>query len=205
MDCPPLATTGFSALLDAVAARTPAPGGGAVAAALGALGAAQASMVLAYSAGKRGLEAHADEHARIGGVLEAARGQLLELGDQDAAAYAEMNALQRLDGADPARAGLPAAAERCVAIPEGVQRACLEVLSACERLGPIANAHLLSDLAIAAEAACAGVCASAWNIRVNASVLPSDRARAALADAERRLADAERLRGDIHRGCPRGE
>ena len=41
--------------LDSVAAKTPAPGGGAVASAVGALSAALAGMVVSYSTGKKNL------------------------------------------------------------------------------------------------------------------------------------------------------
>ena len=49
----------FTELLDTIASKTPAPGGGYVAAAVGALGAALAGMVLAYSADKQSLATHA--------------------------------------------------------------------------------------------------------------------------------------------------
>jgi len=46
--------------LDGTAARQPAPGGGSVAALVGALSAAIGEMVLNYSIGKKGLEPHQD-------------------------------------------------------------------------------------------------------------------------------------------------
>ena len=47
--------------LDATAAKQPTPGGGSVTALAGALAASMGEMVLNYSVGKKGLEAHQDQ------------------------------------------------------------------------------------------------------------------------------------------------
>ncbi|NRA57433.1 MAG: cyclodeaminase/cyclohydrolase family protein [Phycisphaerales bacterium] len=159
-------------LLGAIASKTPAPGGGAVASAAGALAAALAGMVLAYSRGKKSLAEHADTHAALIEKCSRASGLLLELADADAEAYSELNALQRLGEDDPDREdSLPAAAQRCVDVPLEVQRVCLDLLGAFEALAPIANRWLLSDLKIAAILAEAAVRASACNVAVNTPTL----------------------------------
>ena len=58
------AKTSLSDFLDATAAKQPAPGGGSVTALCGALAAAIGEMVLNYSIGKKGLEAHRMSFAR---------------------------------------------------------------------------------------------------------------------------------------------
>jgi formiminotetrahydrofolate cyclodeaminase len=168
-------------LLSAIAARSPAPGGGAVASAAGALAASLGGMVLAYSKGRKDLAQHADAHEALAELCATAACGLLQLADADAAAYAEMNALQRLEENDPARGGLPDAAQRCVDVPLGVQRVCVRLLEAFEKLAPIANAWLLSDLKIAAILAEAAVRASDCNVEVNAPTL----GKAVSPDAER--------------------
>lgn len=168
-------------LLSAIASKTPAPGGGAVASVAGALAASLAGMVLAYSRGKKGLAQHAEAHEALAELCSAAGCGLLELADADAAAYAELNALQRLDEGDPARAALPGAAQRCVDVPLQVQRVCVSLLEAFETLAPIANEWLLSDLKIAAILAEAAVRASDCNVEVNAPTL----GEAVSAEAER--------------------
>ncbi len=162
----------FGDLIDAIAAKSPAPGGGAVASATGALGAALAGMVLSYSHGKTSLAEHADAHQAL--IQQCAREgeRLLVLADADAEAYRELNTLQRLPEDDrQRREGLPDAAQRCVDVPLEVQRVCLSLLEAFEALAPIANKWLLSDLRIAAILAEAAVRASACNVGVNTPTL----------------------------------
>lgn len=175
-----------SALLGAIARKSPAPGGGAVASAAGALAAALAGMVLAYSVGKKSLAQHAEAHERLTERAEQAGRRLLELADADAEAYAHMNALQRLDAGDERReAELPAAVQRCVDVPLEVQSACLALLVDFEQLAPIANAWLLSDLKIAAILAEAALRASACNVAVNVPALRQNVGGAPAAAAER--------------------
>lgn len=171
----------FGELLGAIASKSPAPGGGAVASAAGALAASLAGMVLAYSRGRKDLAEHADAHDALAELCSTAGCGLLDLADADAAAYSELNALQRLDENDPAREALPEAAQRCVDVPLGVQRVCVGLLEAFERLAPIANKWLLSDLKIAAILAEAAVRASDCNVEVNAPTL----GRAVSPEAER--------------------
>ena len=67
-----LSSLRFAELLDQIGAKTPAPGGGAVACASGALAASLAHMVVAYSLGKKWLAAHQDALALDGEIVERA-------------------------------------------------------------------------------------------------------------------------------------
>ncbi|MEO1008070.1 MAG: cyclodeaminase/cyclohydrolase family protein [Planctomycetota bacterium] len=195
-DDTPIATRTIEGFLGSLAHRSPAPGGGATAAVAGALAAAQASMVVAYSRGKKSLADHAAAHAEIEAILERARADLMDLADADAIAYAEMNRLQRLPDGDPERNRLPEAARACVDVPVRVQEACAAMLDAGGRLAPIANRWLLSDLAIAAMLAEATVRCSDRNIRVNAGDL-GDAGPAAVDQSGRRCDDAARAMRSI--------
>ena len=162
----------FGELLMAIARKSPAPGGGAVASAAGSLAASLAGMVLVYSKSKKSLAQHADAHQVLADRCASASCKLLELADADAAAYAELNTLQRLDEDDPQRTdNLADAAQRCIDVPLDVQRICLRLLEGFEELAPIANQWLLSDLKIAAILTEAAVRASDCNVEVNAPTL----------------------------------
>jgi methenyltetrahydrofolate cyclohydrolase len=163
--------------LGGVAARTPTPGGGAVAGAVGALSAALAQMVVSYSVGKKNLAEHQGELAAAAGVLERARALLLGLADEDAAAYGAVNELSRLPEGDRRREGLREAQMASARVPLAMAGACADLLRHFDRLAGMTNRQLRSDLAIAAILADAAARASWWNIAVNAAFL-ADRAEA---------------------------
>lgn len=186
------ADASFGDLLAQIAARTPAPGGGAVASAVGALGAALGSMVVAYSVGKKSLAAHQAELERSAAQLERARTLMLELAASDMRAYALLNELQRLPEDDARRiAEWDAAALACVQTPRALVALAMDLLRLCESLVPITNVHLRSDLAIAAVLAEACARSGAWNVRINLSLVKSPEERGTLeAEIASALADA---------------
>jgi len=67
----------------ATAAKQPVPGGGSVAALVGALGAALGEMVVNYSIGKKYLEPFADELTAALAELTRARSVMLQLMNED--------------------------------------------------------------------------------------------------------------------------
>lgn len=168
------ASTPLSTFLAGVAAKTPAPGGGAVASTTGALAAALGQMVVAYSLGKKDLAAHQPALQQASAVLERARGLLLELAEEDAAAYSLVNELQKLPEGDPRRAELPAANLASVQVPLAVMAASVDLLRLFETLSVQTNRHLRSDLAIAALLAEAVAQASRWNVEVNVAFLSDE-------------------------------
>jgi len=130
-------------------------------------------MVLSYSLGKKSLAPHEAELAQAMHVLGNARGLLLGLADEDAAAYGAVNELGRLPETDPRRiAEYPLAVEASVQVPLATAAACVDLLRLFARLAGITNRQLRSDLAIAAILCDAAVRASRWNVLVNAGSLP---------------------------------
>jgi len=193
----------FGAMLDAVAAKSPTPGGGAVASAVGALGAALGSMVLAYSVDRKSLADHRPALAAAAARLGAARRDLLVLADEDAAGYGELNALMKLPEGDAARiAKWSAAVERALGAPLSIARACATMLELLSTLPAITNPHLKSDLAIAAVLAEAAARSAWWNVAVNLPLL-SDAPRRVAVEREGRelLARAGRVRAEVERAC----
>jgi formiminotetrahydrofolate cyclodeaminase len=190
-------------LLAALGSKTPAPGGGAAACTTGATGAALARMVVQYSLGKKNLAAHQPELERADAALARLIGVMLELGDEDAAAYGLVNELSRLPERDPRRlAEHAAAAAAAVAAPRAALAACADLLRLVESLAPITNRHLHSDLAIAGVLAEAGARSAWWNVRVNLSLI-TDPARRAEVEAETsgQAAAAVERRAAIERAC----
>lgn len=159
-------------VLDAVAAKTPAPGGGFVASAVGGLAAALGQMALAYSLGKKSLAEHEGANRAAEDRLHSARTLLLQLAQEDAQAYELVKELSRLTKDDPRRRReLPGAAMAATQAPVATAAACADLLRLFESLTATTNAHLRSDLAIAAILADAGARACRWNVLVNLPAL----------------------------------
>lgn len=198
-----LTATPLDALLQSLAAKTPTPGGGATACIAGALAAAQAEMVVAYSLGKKNLAEHQPRLEAALAALARARAVLLELAEEDAGAYAEMNELGKLPEADPRRMkGYPGAVERCVQVPAAALAACSNVLRLLDELTGITNRHLRSDLAISAVLAEAAARACDWNVRINLTAAgPVEWAPRVVAETRQELASAAERAARVQQAC----
>ncbi len=192
-------------LLAAIASKTPAPGGGAVASAVGALGAALGSMVVSYSVGKKSLAPHEPALRDAARRLETSRSLLLALADEDASAFALLTELRGMPEDDAKRVEQePIARAAVVQAPRSVLAASLDLLRLLETLAPITNRYLRSDLAIAAVLAEATARAAAWNVRINLPMVGDDGQRAGLeAETARMVADARARADGVEVACAR--
>ncbi len=198
----PFAHLPLAEFLDQVAAKTPAPGGGAVASAVGALAAALAQMSTNFSVGKKAFIAHQATHEAALKELTVARAIMLQLADEDAEAYSEVNTLQKLPEMDRRRqAELPHAIRTAVQVPQELMAASTNLLRLFETLAPITNPWLKSDLAVAAILAEAAARAGGWNVMVNAKLLPEHDQAAILAELKRSLEDAKARCRAVEEAC----
>jgi len=165
----------LSELIDRIGAKTPTPGGGAVASVVTALAASLARMVVAYSHGKKKLAAHEPLHAESLKRLSQLATRALELAETDAEAYAALNALWKLDESDERRQReWPGAVEAAIDAPMQVLATCTKIIELLEALAGKTNPMLNSDLAMAAILAEAGARSAAWNVRINLPLLKDD-------------------------------
>jgi formiminotetrahydrofolate cyclodeaminase len=198
----PLADLSLRDFLEQTAAKQPTPGGGAIAAAAGALGAALAQMVVSYSQGKKSLAAHQSLLDDAAHRLARARAMLLELADEDAAAYGLVNELSRLPEIDPRRRELPAAQEASVRVPLAIAAVGVETLRLLKELCGKSNHQLRSDLAIAAILAEACARSGHWNVLVNAPFLADAKVRDAAIHEGRTLVERSiTLAREVERAC----
>jgi len=163
------ASTTLAEFLAAVAAKQPAPGGGAVSAVVGALSAAIGEMALNYSVGKKGLEAHQPALNESLRRLSAARNLMLRLMVEDQLAFETAQSLKKQNAAADT---LAAAALVAIRVPQSVAATAAAILDETARVAPIANRWLLSDLAVCAELAMATVRCGICNVRVNLADVP---------------------------------
>lgn len=161
----------ISAFLGELAARTPAPGGGAAAALNAAQAAALLAMVARYSDGPRSA-GHAELVASVLGDADQLRAECLALTTADAEAFGSVAVAYKLP-ADTAgqkadrSAAIAAALIPATAPPAEVIAASARLLVLAEALRPVANRSVIGDLVAAVEAIRAAAATGRVNIEAN--------------------------------------
>lgn len=169
---PSFLDTPIGAWLDALAAATPAPGGGAAAALAGAMSAALIAMAAGLTLGR---PRYADVHAEMSAVLgraTALRQALTQAVEDDTAAYLAVMAAYRLPRADDVlradrQAAIQAALRRAAEVPLAAAEACGELLELAAAVAARSNPNASSDAAVAALLAHAGLQGAVRNVRIN--------------------------------------
>lgn len=188
-----------SEFVGSVAAPTPAPGGGTVAALAGALGAALAQMVAGLTIGKKKYAAVESEMKEIALQASALVNELSCLMKRDADAYRAVMTAYKLPSDNEADAAirtqavataLLAAAE----VPLETARACVRVLEMAAAVAARGNTNAVSDAGVAALLAEAGCKGAVYNVRINVSSLDDKTKGARLVDECGRLLDLARER-----------
>jgi formiminotetrahydrofolate cyclodeaminase len=189
--------------LDGVAAKTPTPGGGAVASVTAALAAALGRMVLNYSVDKKSLASHQQSNREALRALTDLGAAALQMAEADANAYGRLNELWKLDENDAHRvAEFPAAVNAAIQAPRDVLHASLTMLRLLRMLPDTTNAMLKSDLAIAAVLAEAAARSAAWNVRINLPLLDNAESADALnREIHESLSEAHSLSSAIEIAC----
>ena len=160
-----------------VASDSPAPGGGSAAALAGSVAAGLVSMVCRLSLGRDDIAATDEE---LGDALERSerlRGRLLELVDEDTAAFdAVMAALRMPKAEEPERAARREALTRATlgaaAVPLQTLAAARQTLQLAEQLAGRTNPGAVSDLGVGVHLARAAAEGALLNVEINLSSLP---------------------------------
>ena len=189
--------------VEETASESPAPGGGSVSAALGALGAALATMVANLSSHKRGWD------DRWEGFSEAAvegkdfYTKLVDLVDEDTDAFNQVLAAFKLpQGGDEERQARAEAVERATKaateVPLRVMEVAAGALDVIRRMAETGLASSASDAGVGAICARAAVMGAHLNIRINTANL-DDKAyvKEVLAKAERIARDAAKQEQEV--------
>lgn len=178
---------------DLTSSEAPAPGGGSVAAYMGALGAALGTMVANLSAHKAGWDERWEEFSDA--AVEGRRIQetLMHLVDEDTEAFNRIMAaigMPKATEADrAARAqAMEAATLYAAQVPLRTAREACSVFDLLEQMAREGNPASVSDVGVGAAAAEAAVAGAALNVRINASSLADKAGAAALVAEARELA-----------------
>jgi glutamate formiminotransferase/formiminotetrahydrofolate cyclodeaminase len=177
--------------VEETASESPAPGGGSVAAVLGALGGALATMVANLSAHKRGWDARWREFSDWAEQGKRSHAKLLSLVDEDTRAFgAVMAAFGLPKGTAEEKAARKAAIERAnveaALVPLEVMRQALASMDVIAAMAEHGSPASVSDAGVGALCARSAVLGAELNVRINCAQL-GDREQAAglVAEASR--------------------
>jgi len=156
------------------ASESPAPGGGSVAAAVGAFGAALATMVANLSAHKRGWDERWEEYSEWAAKGKRDHDRLLSLIDEDTEAFNQLMACFGMPkGSDEEKAAkqkaIQDATKAAIEVPFTVMKVAFESMEVMKAMADIGNPASVSDAGVGALCARAAVIGAFLNVKINGS------------------------------------
>jgi glutamate formiminotransferase/formiminotetrahydrofolate cyclodeaminase len=155
------------------ASESPAPGGGSVAASVGALGAALATMVANLSSHKRGWDERWEEFSDHAEAGKRCQEELLILVDKDTESFHAIMRAWRLPDGDAAQKAakqeaVQAAVRGAIEVPLRVMEVALASMDVCEAMARDGMSASASDAGVGALCARTAVLGAGLNVRINA-------------------------------------
>ncbi len=171
---------------------SPAPGGGSVAALMGALGASLGGMVANLSAGKRGWDDRLDYFSGFAVQAQSVKDGLLILVDEDTAAFNKVMAAFALakDSAQEKAArsaAIQAANKYAAEIPLQVMATALKSYPVLSAMAEDGNPASISDVGVGLIATRACIDGAGLNVLINLAGLKDEEARSALGKRVREI------------------
>jgi glutamate formiminotransferase/formiminotetrahydrofolate cyclodeaminase len=188
----PLVRMSLEGFTNETASESPAPGGGSVAAAVGALGAALGTMVANLSAHKPGWDARWSEFSTWAEKGQLVKAELLRLVDDDTNAFSAVMTALALPRSNPVelaarKKALESANRRAVEVPYAVMQTALRSFDVLEAMADQGNPASASDAGVGALCARAAVRGAWLNVRINLSTPAKQK------EFEKLLADGARI------------
>jgi glutamate formiminotransferase/formiminotetrahydrofolate cyclodeaminase len=166
---------------DETASESPAPGGGSVAAYVGALGASLATMVANLSSHKKSWTVNYpsgeelwDAYSRVAEQGQQLKDELLRLVDEDTLAFNRIMAAMKMPkGTDEEKTirstAIQEATKHAIDIPFTVMQRAYESMEIIKDMAEKGNPSSVSDAGVAALCACSAVRGAFLNVRINAA------------------------------------
>jgi len=159
---------GVEPFVEQLAASTATPGGGSAAAASGAMAAGLATMVASMSRGKKAYVQYERELSEAIARLSQLREELKAAIDADANSYnAVMNAYKAAKSSAEGDGLIDAALKQATSVPLSVAERAKEVAEIADKLKPITNPNMKSDLTTASALARAAIEGALANVEIN--------------------------------------
>jgi glutamate formiminotransferase/formiminotetrahydrofolate cyclodeaminase len=171
---------------------SPAPGGGSVAALMGALGASLGGMVANLSAGKRGWDDKLEYFSNWAVKAQQLKDELLSLVDEDTAAFNKVMdafALPKESAEEKAAraAAIEQATKYAAEVPLKVMKTALKSYDLLAEMAEKGNPASVSDVGVGALATRACIEGAALNVRINLAQLKDEKFKAALGETARNV------------------
>jgi glutamate formiminotransferase/formiminotetrahydrofolate cyclodeaminase len=199
----PLMSMTASRFVDEVSTEAPAPGGGSVAALMGSLAAALATMVANLTIGKKGYEGAWDSMRTLAEQGQILKDQLARAVDLDTDAFNRVMDAMRLPkgSAEEAAAraqAIEAANRHAAEVPLQTARWCLDAIRLAGSAARQGNRNSASDAGVAALAARAGAEGAALNVLINlGSIVDAAFKDSCVKDTGEVVAEARRLCDEV--------
>src|SRR6059058_1607485 len=166
---------------------SPAPGGGSVAALMGALGVSLGGMVANLSAGKRGWEAKLEYFSDWAVKAQGLKDEMLSLVDEDTFAFNKVMAAFGLPKGTAKEksarsAAIEAANKLAAEVPLRVMRTAAKAYDLLAEMAARGNPASISDVGVGLLAVRACIDGAGMNVRINVANLKDEKIRSALSD-----------------------
>jgi glutamate formiminotransferase/formiminotetrahydrofolate cyclodeaminase len=171
---------------------SPAPGGGSVAALMGALGASLGGMVANLSAGKRGWDDKLKYFSDWAVKAQQLKDELLSLVDEDAAAFNKvMDALALPKESAEEKAArseaIQIATKYAAEVPLRVMETAFKAFQILSEMADKGNPASISDVGVGLLGVRACISGAALNVRINLAGLKDEKAKSALQEKVRKI------------------
>lgn len=185
------------------ASESPAPGGGSISAAMGAFGAALATMVANLSSHKPGWDDRWEEFSNWAEKGKFYMEQLIKMVDEDTAAFNRiMDAFGLPKGTDEEKAARTKAIQDAtlyaIEVPFRVMNLCYESMEVIKAMAEHGNPNSVSDAGVGALAARSAVMGAFLNVKINASGLKDkDKANEFISKGTEIVKKAQQMESEI--------
>lgn len=178
---------------------SPAPGGGSVAALIGALGISLGGMVANLSAGKRGWEDQLQSFSDWAVKAQALKDELLRLVDEDTAAFNQVMAAFGLPKTSPAEkearsSAIEKANQGAAEVPLRVMRTSSKAYEILEAMAQRGNPASISDVGVGTLATRACIDGAAMNVKINLGSLKDEELKKSLGQEAQQLGAESAIR-----------
>ncbi len=195
-----LADLTLRAFIEETASESPAPGGGSVSAAMGAMGAALGTMVANLSSHKRGWDERWEEFSDLAETGKEIQEELLQLIDEDTRAFNDIMIAYRLPGKNEndkkiRQEAIQEAVKNAILVPFAIMKLSNQAFPLLKYMAENGNPNSVSDAGVGAHAAYAAIQGAWLNVKINSSGLDdkdflnqiTDTGKSILQSAEKQL------------------